>query len=705
MTYKKISLFLCQKITKPASMKSLVYITMLVCLAGFFRAQETRAQENNWRDYLQQLAEEDDANDAQIENMYDELSSLENNPYNLNTVTREQLERFSLLSLEQATSLADFLEKNRPVYTVYELRNVPLLDYNTVELILPFFYVGEQAPPPPKTLGEMVKNGRNEVQLRFDKTLEKRAGYGEFSDSILTRYPNRKYLGEDVYTALKYSFAYRDKIQFGLVGEKDAGEPFLKSNYRKGFDYYGIHLLLRDVGALKTIAVGDYRLSFGQGLVLNNNFMTPKAWASSNLIRHTMEPKRHFSTAESGFFRGAATVVQFKNVALTAFYSNKRIDANLSKEDEITSLKTDGYHRVPLDTAKRNNVREQVMGANVNYRRNAFQIGFSGVYYTFSKPFNPTPQDYNRYFFRGSENANFSVDYSYRFARFSFGGETAVSENGAVATLNAIEYRPQTPYVGSVSLSYRNYAKAYQALYAQAFGESGTQNETGLYIGSTLYPIPKLTLTTYIDFIRYPYLRYNVDEPSNAVDFYANAAYSFTRNSVFEIRYKLKQKEKNTKYPDEKTTWVLPYVTHKLRLRYSRALESGWDFRSTADMAMYQVQYFPREYGWMLSQNIGYRGEGKWRGDFFAAYFNADSYYARLYSYERNILNTFYMPSFYGKGIRLALSARYELLSDLSFSVKIGHTRYFDRDVISSGTEQINGNHRTDIFTYVRWRF
>jgi hypothetical protein len=74
-----------------------------------------------------------------------------------------------------------------------------------------------------------------------------------------------------------------------------------------------------------------------------------------------MEPKRHFSTAESGYFRGAATAVEIRNTTITAFYSNQYIDANISSDGEITSPKTDGYHRVPLDTAKRNNTHEEVM--------------------------------------------------------------------------------------------------------------------------------------------------------------------------------------------------------------------------------------------------------------------------------------------------------------------------------------------------------
>ena len=51
--------------------------------------------------------------------------------------------------------------------------------------------------------------------------------------------------------------------------------------------------------------------------------MVSKAWGTENIVRRTQIPKRHFSTAESGFFRGAALVTDMGNFTLTSFYSNK----------------------------------------------------------------------------------------------------------------------------------------------------------------------------------------------------------------------------------------------------------------------------------------------------------------------------------------------------------------------------------------------
>ena len=664
-----------------------------------------QAQEVDWRMFVEQLAEEEGARADAIENMYEDLLYLENNPMNLNSVTRDQLDLFPLLSQEQVNSLAGFLERNRPIYTVYELRNVPRLDYKTVALILPFFHIGEtvelQSPAKP---ADILKWGQHEAQVRFDKTLTPRAGYGEYPDSILERYPNRKYRGEDFYTSLRYSFRYRDKVQAGFTAEKDAGEPFLRRGYPKGYDHYGIHLIIRDIGPIKTAIAGDYRLSFGQGLVLNNDFVGSKAWSTDNVSRRTQQPKRHFSTAESGFFRGAAAVGEWGDFAITAFYSNRLIDANLNNDGEITSFKVDGLHRTPLEMEKRKNSREVVSGVNINWRHGRFQVGISGLYNQYNRMYKPTLRLYNRYHLRDSANLNGSIDYSYQLPGFIFAGETAIAKNGAVATLNLAHYRPSNNL--SLSVLHRYYPITYNALYAQAFSEgSRVQNEQGLYFGTGVRPFPKVSLSAYIDLIRFPWPKHGVDAPSKATDIYLLGTYTFSRGKFFEVRYKHKQKGKNPANPEVTSKKIISYYTNKLRFRYSHELSTGWSFRTTADIAYYLEQEAPTEKGYMLSQGVSFRGKGPLTGDAYLSWFDADTYNARLYSYERNLLSTFYMPSFYGKGTRLALSAKWQIAGNLAFSIKAGYTRYFNRDTIGSGTELIDGSSRADIFTYLVWKF
>ncbi len=674
--------------------------TCFIFLINLTSLSSVYSQSINWRDYLEQMAEETEFNSTYIENLYEELLFLENNPINLNSATRYKLEQLPLLTTEEIKSIMNFLEKNRPLMTIFELRNVPNLDFKTIQLITPFFCVASLEEADKIDL----KRGKHEIQFRFDKTLPSRAGYGEFSDSILNRYPNRKYQGEDFYTSLRYSFRYKDKIQAGLTAEKDAGEPFFKKNHSKGYDYYGVHLIIRDIGKLKTLALGDYRLSFGQGLILNNDFMGSKSWNVGSIAKRTIPPKRHFSTSESNYFKGISAQFQLGSFSITPFYSNKKIDANLSNNDEITSFKEDGLHRTLLEIKKKRNIRETVTGGNFNFRKHRYQIGLSGVYHEYNKLYNPSKRDYNLYYLRDFSNFNISVDYSFQLPGFIFAGETALAKNGSLATINSMQYSPSGN--SSLKLLHRYYPITYNALYAQAFSEnSRVQNENGLFIGADFKPFRHFFISSYIDFISFPWLKYGIDKPSKAVDYYVLANYALSRMSYLEVRYKYKQKEKNRKYPDKDTKTVLPYATHKIRLRYNHETAGGWGFRTTGDFALYSEKHSQSENGYMISQNISYRGNSRATGDLYLSWFDADTYNARIYSYERNLLSTFYMPSFYGKGIRLAFSAKYKITSNLTFSIKTGYTNYFNRDEIGSGTELIIGNKRMDIYTYLRWRF
>src|SRR5690554_2905291 len=122
-------------------MKKNLTALFIFLLFGSFNGLD--AQETDWRSYVEVFAEEEGMDEHTVENIYTELLYLESNPMDLNTVSYEQLERFPLLSTVEISSLLTFLSKNRPLYTVYELRNVPYLDFQTVERILPFFMVGE----------------------------------------------------------------------------------------------------------------------------------------------------------------------------------------------------------------------------------------------------------------------------------------------------------------------------------------------------------------------------------------------------------------------------------------------------------------------------------------------------------------------------------------------------------------------------------
>ncbi len=681
-------------------MRQLSYIFLVVLS---LLTSSALAQTNDWRDYLHQLGE-NGMNAEQLETLYEDLTDIEAHPFNLNTVTLDDLQRLPFLSEDQKQSMIDFFEKNRPIYSVFELRNVPLLDASTIQMMLPFFVAGDFVKKKEKTsLKHLLGNGKSELQLRFDKVFPTRAGYKELEDSILQKYPNRVYRGEDFYHSLKYSYTAGRNFQAGIVAEKDAGERFFKKEH-KGYDHYGAYVALKDVGKLRSLVLGDFRLNFGQGLVLNNNFSLGKTSATTAISNRTTIPTHYASTAESGYFRGIASTFLVGNFAFTGFYSYNKVDGNIVGDSVITSFKTDGYHRTTLEISKKQNVVEQVVGANIQFQKNRLQVGASFLYYQYSKPYEPAFQEYNRFYFRGKNNVDGSLDYSYRFRRFSIAGEVAMSKNGSLATLNTLNFYPKRGI--TLSVLQRQFSRSYQAQYANAFSDAYTvQNESGWYLGSQFSPISKLKVSMYADVVSFPWLKYGINSPSHSFDYFVEGNYKYNENLVFDIRYRFRQRESNEKYPDSKTTSVLTYDTHKILFQMSKTFSPQLSTRTALDLNLYKTEHFDLQKGWMISQMATWQNLKKWKSDLFLGYFDADSYDVRVYSRERNINNSFYMPSFYGKGLRAALSLNYNVAKDIVCSIKGGLTKYFNQSTVGTDLEQIDSSCRIDLMTYLRWKF
>ena len=87
---------------------------------------------------------------------------------------------------------------------------------------------------------------------------------------------NDGYLGPKYRHWLRYQFTYGDQVKAGLVGAQDAGEPFFTRQNKKGYDYYSLYVQLRNMGRLESLVVGNYRVSMGMGLVMNNGFSLGK---------------------------------------------------------------------------------------------------------------------------------------------------------------------------------------------------------------------------------------------------------------------------------------------------------------------------------------------------------------------------------------------------------------------------------------------
>ncbi|MDR1408362.1 MAG: helix-hairpin-helix domain-containing protein [Tannerella sp.] len=664
--------------------------------------QENRTVEK-WIEYVEALAEETD-DDEQMETLYAELSYLAEHPYNLNTVTAEMLKRLPFLSDGQIDSIIAYRQRYGKMATVYELKNIEALDWSSIDMLLPFVYAGDVTPSGrPLNAGSMLKYGKQEIVLRYDRTFPLKQGYEPVPDSILLQSPNRRYLGEPFYHSVRYSYAFDDRVQAGLVMEKDAGEPFMNARHR-GYDYYSVHLLLRNTGWLKTLVVGDYKASFGQGLALSHDFNPRMSMLLSQTGRRNNGFRRHYSTGESGFFRGAASTVSWKDVNASFFYSYRKEDASV-EDGLITSFKTDGLHRVPGDLEKKNTVSSQVFGGNVRYDAPAFAVGLTALTYDYGAlSVAPEPRPYNLYYFRGSRNVNASVDYQFRHDRIRISGETAVSKNGAWATLNAVHWAPAS-YLSGLIL-FRSYARDYQAYWGSAFAQnSSVQNEQGLYVGLKFMPLPHWSVSGYADFFRFPWLKYEVDAPSSGSEYMVQADYAVDSKYSAYLRYRYRRKESGRTMDNSSESEVLPYGQHRLRGQFVAALHPALSARAAVDVCVYDEVQGKESRGQAFSLRMTWQPGERFQADLFAARFHTDDYDSRISSYEKKQPYVYNSLFLYGEGFRCAAVVRYFPVKRLALYVKAGWTHYTDRDTIGSGLETIEGKNRTDISLMTVWMF
>ena len=641
--------------------------------------------------------------------LYEELNIFLNNPLNLNTASREDLEKLHVLNDFQIKSLLDYIKKTGGMLSIYELQLVFGFTMKEVFQILPFVTISETITDDSFKFKNALKYGNHQVFLRGQEVLEEQVGFSSISDSVLLEKPNSRYLGSSYKLYTKYKFNYKNKIYWGFTAEKDPGEEFFSGNNKNGFDYYSAHFQINNIGVIKTLTLGDFQAKFGQGLVLWSDMGLGKTPYVLNIRKKAQGLKKYSSTNENVFMRGAGTTVSIKNFDVSTFYSNKKIDANIQDSIDndiasVSSFQNTGYHSIPSEIADKDAISEQMIGGNISYNHSRFKVGVTGVNYKYSSDLLKDTTPVNQFKFQGNENSNISFDYQFRFMDFSFFGEEAISTNGGKAFLNGmlVSLAPQI----SLSAMHRYYDKKYQANYANAFSEaSGNNNESGLYFGLELHPIKHWQITAYIDNYKFPWIKTGVDAPSNGYEWFVQTDYTPKRNLSMYLRLKNEDKlvNKNTNTGIDE---LISQKIFKIRYHISYRINEQLSLKNRIETSKFQEGSGKYDYGYLIYQDIFYDfANAPLLLNMRFAVFDTDSYDSRIYTYENDILYAFSIPAYYSKGTRIYFNIRYTIGKFMDIWLRYAQTYYSNKDVISSGLTQINGNTKSEIKLQLRIKF
>jgi hypothetical protein len=347
---------------------------------------------------------------------------------------------------------------------------------------------------------------------------------------------------------------------------------------------------------------------------------------------------------------------------------------------------------------KKDNTRQTTFGTHLDLRHQGMHVGATVVATHLNRTLQPkTSSVYRQFYPAGDDFLNASLDYGITRYHLAFNGETAIDENGHFATIHALSFQP----AGSVSVValHRFYSYRYATLHGHAFSEGGrVQNENGFYMGASWQPWSHLTLSGYADFVSFAWPRYRVSQPSTARDFLAEACWQPSRRLTLKGRYRLRQRQQD----ESGTKQLIRNNEHRGRLTLSYQPSAAWSSKTQVDLVRVAQQQI--EHGYMLSQRVDWKGRWLQLGA-MAAWFDTQSYASRVYAYERQLPHEYAFPMFYGRGYRLALTARADISPSWQLNMKVGHTHYNDRSVIGSGLQEIAGSSMTDLDMQVRWRF
>ena len=659
---------------------------------------------------------EGDTDEFSFNAAFDLLETYRRRPLNLNKATYQDLEETLLLNPIQIGQLLDYRERMGGLMSVYELQVIPGMDLESVRRLAAFVRVGGDLDDAKIPLGRMLAEGDRELYVRWQRRLERARGYDLGPEEATNFYfgsPDRLYT--------RFRQRYSNKLSFGITAEKDPGEAFFSGpNRKRGFDFYSAHFYLANVNrTVKAVALGDFAVSFGQGLILYTGFGFGKSSQTTNVARGGPVLRPYTSVNEASFMRGVGTTLALGDkFELTAFGSRKGRTANvISLTDTldldladigITSLNISGLNRTPGEVEDRNAVTETNYGGSLRYRANQrFQLGLNVLGTNLSQPLDLRDQAYNRFFFEGTDLINTSLDYRYRYRNFTFFGELAGSGNGGIAQIHGLMLGLDR-FV-DLSVVYRNYGVDYQVLNARPFGETnGGRNEQGIYLGLELRPGKHWRVNAYYDIFRFPYLRFNIDGPSEGHEYRFRLTYWQKRK--LETYVELRSETKGFGTDGDESVFtnldpVVPRTRFQGRFHFGYKINPFLEWRSRVDAGFTEDELNGRETGFMVYQDLHYRPRGPFSFSARMAVFDTDGFRVRFYQYENGLLYNARVLPYYNQGTRAFFLVRYKGIRGLTLEGRIAQTFYTDGTSFDNGLEATGGPRRTEVGAQAIWRF
>lgn len=679
--------------TKPAS---IILFTLILGLPFHLSCQI--AEDDNLL-FLDEMPEEvlDDLRDQ--DGIMEHLRALTEHPVDLNQATERELQELYFLSPIEIKAILDHRRISGSFLDIHELQVIEGLTEEKARALLPFVTVS----PPGSSLTDHAP-GKGYLLMRSTGHIPLRMGYQSAND-----HPPA-YQGSPLSLLIRYRQSRIRDYSYGINMKKDAGERFTFED-RHGFDSYNIHYYRTNrPGRIKTLALGDYRINMGQGLLLHHGFAITKS-ANPLLVKRVAPVIQPYSgTSEFYFFRGAAFEFEWNpRLKSFGFFHHKKRDGTLRSYPDgnpyFSAFQTSGLHRTAPEIEKRHNLKESIAGHRLEWNNHLSRLGFNTVYQRFSLPYQPVERLDNLHRITGQHILSHSLDFSGYMGSFHFFGEIATQNYRTPAFTVTGLYSLHPKLEGGILL--RRFPAYFAPMYGNTFSaRTLPNNESGIYTGLNFYFNPRSRLSFYIDSWKGLWPTFQAHGPTFDQDVFLQYDISKRRHWEAYARFKFKNRAENYR-PDGIPYNQIAYQSQSsLRLQFRKEKYQKWRWTNRIEGNRIRTREGARETGWMVFTDFMYRPLGSsWSIAGRLARFHTDSYATRIYALEPDILYSFNVPALYGSGWRLALKAGKKWRNGLRIEVRTGWTILPGAEEIGSGHNAVPGEYSQEAKLQVMYTF
>ena len=288
----------------------------------------------------------------------EQMRSFRIHPLNLNSASEEELMQLRILTPIQVKNLLRYRALLGDLVHVNELQAVPGWEPSLIRKLIPCITVEAIQFTSAKMI-ERFRKGESLFLIRASQIMDRSETDKDPASS--------KYLGGPQKMLLRFQYKYGKLLQYGLLAEKDAGEPWM---IRNGFDFMSLHFFARDLGLIRKLALGDFQVNLGQGLIQWQGISTRKSANVLMIKRQDEVIKPYRSAGEINFHRGLAITLGKRYWEWTVFASIRKLSANLISDstygEAISSFSNSGYHRSAAE------LEDQEQCNTILYRRKTF---------------------------------------------------------------------------------------------------------------------------------------------------------------------------------------------------------------------------------------------------------------------------------------------------------------------------------------------